>query len=337
MDKVGLGLIGAGAIGKVHAANIHSRIPNARLAAIADVDQTAAKNLAAQSGGAKVYSDYGEMLADKDVQAVIACTPPFLKLDIVRKAAKEGKQVFCEKPISVTLDEANEMVKTVVDSGMIFQVGYQRRFDISYMKAREAVESGKLGKLLLVREHNRDPPTPITGWSVNPKKSGGMFLDTTSHDFDAIRWLSGSEVTRIYAEADALVYDELRKNGDFDTTTVVMKLANGALAYVDSVYHTVYGFDAKVEILGTEAAVTVDMGETSFAHILTSKGRSNEGFDGYATRWAQAYLDEMVDFAECVATKRQPRAGVNDGRAALRIGLAARESIEQKRAITLQG
>ncbi|HXW37607.1 MAG TPA: Gfo/Idh/MocA family oxidoreductase [Nitrososphaerales archaeon] len=335
MQKVGLGLIGAGAIGRVHAANIFSRIENAELVAIADVDQTAAKKLSSQSGNPKTYSDYGDLIADKGVNAVVACTPPFLKLDIVRRAAAAGKDVFCEKPIAVTLEEADEMVKVVEGSKTVFQVGYQRRFDPSYIRVRDAVASGQLGRLLLVREHNRDPPSPITGWSVNPKKSGGMFLDTTSHDFDAIRWLSGSEVTRVYAEADALVYDELRKNGDFDTTTVVMKLENGALAYVDSVYHTVYGFDARVEILGTEAAATVDMGETSYAHVLSSAGRSNESFDGYASRWSQAYRDEMADFAECVATKRSPRAGVRDGRAALEIGLAARESIEQKRAITL--
>lgn len=333
--RVGLGLIGAGAIGKVHAANISASIPGAKLVAIADVDQEAAQRLARVSGDPRLFSDYSEMISDKEVDAVIACTPPFLKLDIVKKAAAAHKQVFCEKPISVTLDEADQMAGIVSESGMVFQVGYQRRFDRSYMRAKEAVQTGSLGRLLLVREHNRDPPAPISGWSINPKKSGGMFLDTTSHDFDAVRWLSGSEVTRVYAEAEALVYDDLRKNGDFDTTTVVMKLANGALGYVDSVYHTVYGFDARVEILGTEAAVTVDMGETSFAHILKASGKSNESFDGYATRWAQAYRDEMADFADCVATKRAPRAGVQDGRAALAIGLAARASVEQRKAIEL--
>jgi myo-inositol 2-dehydrogenase/D-chiro-inositol 1-dehydrogenase len=327
-SEVGLGLIGAGAIGRVHAKNIQTSIKGARLAAVADVDHNAAKAVA---GDAKIFSDYHEMIKDDSVDAVIVCTPPFLKMDITKEAADAEKAVFCEKPIAVTLEDANKMAGLVKGAGIKFQVGYQRRFDPSYLKARAAMESGELGKLLLLKEHNRDPPGPILGWSTIPSKSGGIFLDTTSHDFDAVRWLSGSEVERVYAEGAAMVYDELAKNGDFDTTTVVMKLANGALAYVDSCYNTVYGFDARLEMLGTKAAVSVDIGERSFAHVKTKAGTSNEYFDGFASRWAQAYRDEVEDFADCVRTGRDVRVSIKDGREALKIGLAARASITEGR------
>ncbi|HXY56333.1 MAG TPA: Gfo/Idh/MocA family oxidoreductase [Nitrososphaerales archaeon] len=332
-SEVGLGLIGAGAIGKVHVGNINGSIKGARLAAVADIDQNAAKAVA---GDAKVFSDFHEMIRDDSVDAVIVCTPPFLKLEITRAAAEAGKAVFCEKPISVTLDEADKMLAVVKSGGIKFQVGYQRRFDNSYVRARRAMESGELGKLLLLKEHNRDPPGPILGWSTVPAKSGGIFLDTTSHDFDAVRWLSGSEVERVYAEGAALVYDDLRKNGDFDTTTVVMKLANGALAYVDSCYNTVYGFDARLEMLGTKAAVSVDIGEKTFAHVMKTEGTSNEYFDGFATRWAQAYRDEIADFVDCVRTGRDVRVGIGDGREALKIGLAARASIAEGRPMAVK-
>ena len=327
-SEVGLGLIGAGAIGRVHARNIQTSIKGARLAAVADVDQNAAKAVA---GGARIFSDYHEMIKDDSVNAVIVCTPPFLKMDVTKAAAEAGKAVFCEKPIAVTLEDADRMVGVVRGAGIKFQVGYQRRFDPSYLKARNAMESGELGKLLLLKEHNRDPPGPILGWSTIPAKSGGIFLDTTSHDFDAVRWLSGSEVDRVYAEGSALVYDELAKNGDFDTTTVVMKLANGALAYVDSCYNTVYGFDARLDMLGTKAAVSVDIGEKSFAHIKSKAGTSNEYFDGFASRWAQAYRDEIEDFVDCVRTGRDVRVDIGDGWEALKIGLAARASIAEGR------
>ncbi|MDA4121061.1 MAG: Gfo/Idh/MocA family oxidoreductase [Thaumarchaeota archaeon] len=329
---VGIGLVGAGAIGRLHAGNVRNNIKGARLAAVADVDQNAARSAA---GDAKIYSDYKEMVKDKSVDAVLVCTPPFLKMDIVRAAAAAHKHIFCEKPIAVTLEDADKMKKLVRDGGIMFQVGYQRRFDHSYVKARRAVEDGTLGKMLLMKEHNRDPPGPILGWSTNPAKSGGIYLDTTSHDFDAVRWLSGSEVERVYAEGSALVYEELAKNGDFDTTAVVMRLENGALAYVDSCYNTVYGFDARLEILGTKAAVSVGMGRSSFAHVRTPTGTSNEFFDSYATRWAQAYRDEIADFAECVRSGKEVKVGIDEGREALKIGLAAKASIEQGRPVNV--
>ncbi len=331
-SEVGIGLIGAGAIGKVHANNLHRSIKGARLVAVADIDQKAATSVA---GDAKVYSDFHEMIRDPSVEGIIVCTPPFLKLEITKEAADSGKAVFCEKPISVTLEDADRMGEIVKKGGIRFQVGYQRRFDPSYMKAKHAMEAGELGQLLLLKEHNRDPPGPILGWSTIPAKSGGIFLDTTSHDFDAVRWLSGSEVERVYAEGAALVYEDLRKNGDFDTTTVVMKLASGALAYVDSCYNTVYGFDARLEMLGTKAAVSVDIGEKSFAHVRTPAGTSNEYFDGFATRWAQAYRDEIADFVECLRTGSEVKVGIADGREALRIGLAARASIAEGKPIQL--
>jgi myo-inositol 2-dehydrogenase/D-chiro-inositol 1-dehydrogenase len=332
-SEIGLGLIGAGAIGRVHAKNIQTGIKGARLAAVADVDQKAANAVA---GDANVFSDYHEMIKDESVDGIIVCTPPFLKMDITKAAAEAGKAVFCEKPIAVTLEDADKMVGLVKGAGLKFQVGYQRRFDPSYIKARSAMESGELGKLLLLKEHNRDPPGPILGWSTIPSKSGGIFLDTTSHDFDAVRWLSGSEVERVYAEGAAQVYDELRKNGDFDTTTVVMKLASGALAYVDSCYNTVYGFDARLEMLGTQAAVSVDIGERSFAHVKTKSGTSNEYFDGFASRWAQAYRDEIEDSAACLRTGKNVRVDINDGREALKIGLAARASIAEGRTMLVK-
>ena len=332
-SELGLGLIGAGAIGKVHANNIHRSIKGARLAAVADIDQKAATSVA---GDAKVYSDFHDMIRDPSVEGIIVCTPPFLKMEITKEAAAAGKAIFCEKPISVTLEDADRMREIVKKGGIGFQVGYQRRFDPSYLKARHSMESGELGELLLLKEHNRDPPGPILGWSTIPAKSGGIFLDTTSHDFDAVRWLSGSEVERVYAEGAALVYEDLRKNGDFDTTTVVMKLRSGALAYVDSCYNTVYGFDARLEMLGTKAAVLVDIGEKSFAHVRTSAGTSNEYFEGFAARWAQAYMDEIADFVDCVRTGREVKVCIDDGREALKIGLAARASIAEGKPVSVK-
>ncbi len=237
--------------------------------------------------------------------------------------------------MTLSLKEADEMISAVQRSGIKFQVGYQKRSDTSFMQARKAVETGEIGKIILARAHNRDPPTTVGGWSADPKKSGSVFLDTSSHDFDALRYLTGSEVTRIYADGNAMMYEELRKNGDYDTVVVDMRLANGAMAQVDACGYTPYGFDSRAELVGTEGGIIIGMGENSFTHIYKNGKTSNQRQEYWGTRWAQAYRDEMAAFVECIVKDGKPRATIQDGRAALEIGLAAWQSIKTERPVTL--
>jgi myo-inositol 2-dehydrogenase / D-chiro-inositol 1-dehydrogenase len=321
-----VGVIGAGAIGRLHSENLAMGIAGTRLSGIADVNASAAQNLASRLGVTKVFTDYGQLLADPEIDAVVVATPPFLKKEITLAAAEMKKHVFCEKPMTLSLEEAEVMIASVKNSGIKFQVGYQKRSDPSFMRARKAVESGEVGKVILARALNRDPPTQITGWSVDPKKSGSVFLDTCSHDFDALRWLTGSEVTRVYADGNAMMYKELRENGDYDTVVVDMRMEKGAMAQVDACGYTPYGFDSRAEIVGTEGGIIVGMGEVSSAHVFRKGGMSNERHSYWGSRWAQAYRDEMAAFAECIAKDEKPRATIEDGRAALEIGLAAWQS-----------
>ncbi|MDA4136996.1 MAG: Gfo/Idh/MocA family oxidoreductase [Thaumarchaeota archaeon] len=335
MKTIGVGIIGVGAIGKLHAENYASKVPGASLAGIADVNQAAASELATRLGVTAVYPDYHQLLNDERVDAVVVATPPFLKKDITLAAADKHKHVFCEKPMTLSLKDADEMASAVQRSGIVFQVGYQKRSDTSFMQARRAIEGGKVGKLLLVKAHNRDPPTVVGGWSADPKKSGSIFLDTCSHDFDAVRWLTGSEVTNVYADGNAMMYEELRKNGDYDTVVVNLRLANGALAQVDACAYTPYGFDSRSEIIGTEAGIIIGMGEKTLAHVYTKEGMSNERHEYWGTRWAQAYRDEMAAFVGSINTGGAPRATIQDGRAALEIGLAAWDSIKADKPVRL--
>jgi len=335
MKSIGVGVIGVGAIGRLHSENYATKVPGASLVGIADVNTAAANELASKLGVKTVYADYRQLLADPNVDAVVVATPPFLKKEITLAAAERHKHVFCEKPMTLSLKEADEMVSAVQRSGIKFQVGYQKRSDTSFMQARKAVETGEIGKIILARAHNRDPPTTIGGWSADPKKSGSVFLDTSSHDFDALRYLTGSEVTRIYADGNAMMYEEMRKNGDYDTVVVDMRLANGAMAQVDACAYTPYGFDSRAELVGTEGGIIIGMGENSFTHIYKNGKTSNQRQEYWGTRWAQAYRDEMGAFVECIVKDGKPRATIQDGRAALEIGLAAWQSIESERPINL--
>jgi len=327
-------VVGVGQIGKVHALNLSQNVPNAKLVAIADSDPDAAKAVAAQTGVERVYDDYLEMMKNKDVEAVVVSLPTIYKLQVVKAAAEAGKHIFCEKPMALTLQEADEFIRIAEKSGVKFQVGYQRRFDPSYTRMKDAIDAGEVGKMLLLRSNTRDPPQKVAGWA-DPKVSGGIFLDTSSHDYDVIRWLSGSEVSRVMADGGTEAYPELKILGDLDTTMTILHLANGALAHVDACRVSVYGYDIRAEVVGTEGAVFMSIGKSSNTQILKQKLESNQYSYWYMERFGEAYRKELEEFARAVAEDSDVRVTARDGKAAIEIGLAARRSVTEGRAITL--
>jgi myo-inositol 2-dehydrogenase / D-chiro-inositol 1-dehydrogenase len=331
---VGIGLIGAGQIGKVHAQNVSRRVPNARLVGIADSNLAAAKSVAATTGVEEVQADYAALLRNPEVDAVIVATPTFMKLQIVKAAIEAGKHVFCEKPISITLPEADEFVRTVQRGGTKVQIGYQRRFDPSYMRVKKAIDSGEIGTMLLLRSNTRDPPQKVAGWA-DPKVSGGIFLDTSSHDYDAIRWLSGSEAVSVVADGVTTAYPELRELADQDTTMTIIRLSNGALAYVDACRVSVYGYDIRAEVIGTDGAAMMDIGRSSEAHVMKKSWESNENSYWYIERFDEAYRAELEGFATAIARDEETRVTAKDGRAAVEIGLAAKKSMQERRAVSI--
>jgi myo-inositol 2-dehydrogenase/D-chiro-inositol 1-dehydrogenase len=327
-------VVGVGQIGKVHALNLSQNVPNARLVAIADSYPDAAKAVAAQIGVERVYGDYPEMMRNKDVEAVVVSVPTIYKLQVVKAAAEAGKHIFCEKPMALTLQEADEFIRISEKAGVKFQVGYQRRFDPSYARMKDAIDVGEVGKMLLLRSNTRDPPQKVAGWA-DPKVSGGIFLDTSSHDYDVIRWLSGSEVSRVMADGGTEAYPELKILGDLDTTMTILHLANGALAHVDACRVSVYGYDIRAEVVGTAGAVFMSIGKSSNTQILKQKLESNQYSYWYMERFGEAYRKELEEFARAVAEDSDVRVTARDGKAAIEIGLAARRSVTEGRAITL--
>jgi myo-inositol 2-dehydrogenase/D-chiro-inositol 1-dehydrogenase len=331
---VGVGLIGAGQIGKVHAQNLARRIPNARLKGIADSYIDAANAVAALTGVPNVYKDYAGLLQNREVDAVVVATPTFMKMEIVKAALEAGKHVFCEKPMALTLDEADQFVRMAERGGTKFQVGYQRRFDPSYMRVKSSIDSGELGRMLLLRSNTRDPPQKVAGWA-DPKVSGGIFLDTSSHDYDVIRWLSGSEAVSVMADGVTTAYPELKGLGDQDTTMTIIRLANGALAHVDACRVSVYGYDIRAEVVGMDGAAFMDIGKSSEAHVLKKSWESNEFSYWYTERFDEAYRAELEGFASAIIGDTAPRVTARDGRAAVEIGLAARKSMQERKAVLL--
>jgi myo-inositol 2-dehydrogenase/D-chiro-inositol 1-dehydrogenase len=331
---VGVGLIGAGQIGKVHAQNLARRVPNARLKAIADSNIEAAKAVAALTGLNEVYGDYTKMMENEEIDAVVIATPTFMKMQVVQAAVDAGKHIFCEKPMALTLADADELIRISKKGGKKFQVGYQRRFDPSYQRVKSAIDAGEIGTMLLLRSNTRDPPQKVAGWA-DPKVSGGIFLDTSSHDYDVIRWLSGSEAVSVIADGVATAYPDLKTLGDQDTTMTIIRLANGALAHVDACRVSVYGYDIRAEVIGTEGAAFMDIGKSSEAHVMKKSWESNEFSYWYTERFDEAYRGELEGFASAIIGDTEPRVTAMDGRAAVEIGLAAKKSMLEKKAISL--
>ena len=333
--QLGVGVIGIGLMGKTHATNLATRIPNAQLVGISDTNLALAQKVGSELGVNNTYSDYRQMLRDDNAEAVVIATPSFTKPELVTVALEMGKNVYCEKPLCVNLDDADKLVQAAEKSGVVFQMGFQRRFDPSLMRARETVSSGKLGRILLITSKTRDPPGSIAAWEDDPKLSGGIFNDTCSHDFDILRWISGSEMKSVFAIGKTSMMPNRARLENYDTVVVSFTLTNDAIGHVDSCAHTLYGYDTRVEVIGTEADILTTIGDKSECHILTRENRTNDYSDSYFQRFDQAYRDEVADFVDCVQTGRVPRSNARDGRAAVEIGIAAAKSVRESAVISL--
>jgi len=336
--KVGVGLVGVGAMGRTHAENLALKIPRARLAAVADAFVEPARRVASSLNVDTVYSDFSGLIDDKNVEAIVIAVPPYLKKDMIVKASRAGKHVFVEKPMTLSSKDADEIIRESDKAGIKIQVGYQRRFDHSFRRAEAAIREGKIGKILMMSSHTRDPPGLSPNYYLDFAKSGGIMADTCSHDFDVIRWLSGTEVTKVYADGEILVYHkELDPSGIPDHVVVTLSLKGGGMAHIDSCAYAVYGYDVQAEVIGMKGAAFVGIGERYATTILDESGHHGEYPASYTERFGQAYHDEVEDFVNCIIESRPTRVTARDGKAAIEIGFAADESMKRKAPVSIPG
>jgi myo-inositol 2-dehydrogenase/D-chiro-inositol 1-dehydrogenase len=331
---VNIAVIGAGRIGKIHAENLASRIPGARLAGVADVNEGAAQSLAAQLHAPRATGDYHAFLNDTAVDAVAICSSTDTHGRIICEAAAAGKQIFCEKPIDHDLQRIHESLDAVSKAGVILQVGFNRRFDPGFAKARELVATGKVGRVHLVRVTSRDPgPPPIDYVKV----SGGMFLDMTIHDFDMVRFLSGSEAVDVHAVGSVLVDPAIGEAGDIDTAVITMRMANGAIATIDNSRKAIYGYDQRVEVFGSAGMVQVaNRTPENHVHFAADGVHTSKPLHFFLERYQEAYLLEMQQFIQAVATRTAPPVCGHDGLVPVLMALAAARSMREGRTVAMR-
>ena len=320
-----VGLVGAGWIGSFHAETLARRLPGTRLVAVADPVAEAAERLGAAGtlSATTIYRDPRELIADPSVEAVAICSPAATHADLVVAAARAGKHVFCEKPMASTLAEADRAVEAARAADIALQVGFNRRFAADFADIQARIAAGEIGTPQVLRSLTRDPG--ISAADAAHVKPWAVFTETLIHDFDTVRFLNpGAQVTEVYAQADALVHPQLAGQGFLDTAVVQIRFDNGAFAVAEASFQAVYGYDVRGEVFGSRG-------------VLQAGREPDRAAGANIELFHDAYIAQFAHFAECVRGGVTPSVTGTDARATLQIALAARESVETKAPVMLNG
>ena len=327
---VRIGVIGTGRIGRMHAELLARQVPGAQLTVVQDADEETARGVAGRLGAAAaatVDDVFG------DVDAVAICTPTPTHADLIVEAARAGKAIFCEKPVSLDLDAVDRALAAVQEAGVPFQIGFNRRFDPGHAAVAAAVADGTIGEPQLARISSRDPAPPPSGYIAT---SGGIFLDMTIHDFDMARFVTGSEVVEVYARGTVRIDQAFEAAGDVDTAVVLLQHENGCLTTIDNSRQAVYGYDQRVEVFGSAGMAASENPLAHAAIVRTRDGMRSATLPYfYLERYIPSYLREWEAFVDAVSSGSTPPVGAVDARAPLVIGLAALRSLRDGRPVRL--
>lgn len=332
--KLPVGVIGLGRMGQVYAHHLATRVPQARIAAVADALEERGRAFADEFGIESWSTDYREVLANKEVKAVFVISPTSTHREVVTAAAEAGKAIFCEKPVALTLADTDAMLATIEKNGVMFQVGFMRRLDAGYVAAKKQIEAEAIGQPTTFKSIGRDPFCPDVAYA-DPQVSGGLILDMAIHDFDLGRWLMGDEVKRVYTEGGLLACPQLKAVGDIDNAVVNMLFQGGALGNVEVSRNAFYGYDIRTEVLGTDGCLQIGYYRQTPLLLLNRQGISHDMVPYLMERFGEAYLAQTLDFVERVLDDRPPAVGGFDARAALEIGLAATQSYDEAKPMDL--
>jgi myo-inositol 2-dehydrogenase / D-chiro-inositol 1-dehydrogenase len=330
---VRMGIIGVGRIGRMHADLLARQVPGAAVSMIHDPREEAARDVADELGVA-MAADVDDLLSNGDVDGVAICSSTDTHAELITAAARAGKAIFCEKPVSLDLTEVDRALAVVEQAGVPFQIGFNRRFDPAHASVAAAVADGTIGEPHLARITSRDPAPPPLDYV---RVSGGIFLDMTIHDFDMARFVTGSEVEEVFARGAVRIDPAFEDTGDVDTAVAMLVHENGCLTMIDNSRQAVYGYDQRVEVFGSAGMAS---SENPLAHTGTlrtaagTKGATLPYF--YLERYIPSYLREWEAFIGAVGAGETPPVTVADARAPLVIGLAAWRSLREGRPVRVE-
>jgi len=315
------GLLGAGRIGKLHGANIAAS-PRAELVAVADIDEKAASALAKAHSAETRSPD--EIIAAKDIDAVLIGTSTDTHADYIEKAVRAGKAVLCEKPVDLDAKRIEACLKIVEDAGRPLMIGFNRRFDPNFAALKKRLDDGAVGSVEMVTVISRDPGPPPVAYI---ERSGGLYRDMMIHDLDMARFLLGEEPVVIHALGSVLVDSEIGKAGDVDTAMVMMRTASGKLCQISCSRRATYGYDQRIEVHGSEGMIRAGNVHETTVEIAGKAGFATDPvLNFFLERYAQAYRDELSAFVDAVENGTATSPSGYDGLMAQRLADAATES-----------
>ena len=325
MRKLGVGVLGVGEMGRRHAENLRHLVPQAQLVAVADVASERASRTARDLEIDNSYGSLEAMLECKGLDAVVIATPDKFHASAVKVAAAARKDILCEKPLALSLAEAQELLDVVSQAKVRLQVGFMRRYDPAYAAAMKRIEAGEIGVPVIFKSIGRDKDgPPLTAYQ--PNINGMLFYTNSIHDFDLARWLMQDEVAEVHAYTTVAIRPEVAQFGDVVASVVNLKFNRGAIGNVESYAQAAYGYDVRTEIVGSQGSILVGRFHKTSATFLTANGSSQIIADHFLSTFADAYLEEIREFVDCMLSDRAPRVSGEDGIKALAIAVAAENS-----------
>jgi len=332
MKKINIAIVGIGRIGKIHLNNMLRYFPEANVLAVADLNYPAA-DFKKEFPNLSFSSDPAELFANKQVDAVVICTPTSSHAAIIEMAIQSGKHLFCEKPVDLSLQRTKALVEKAEAAGIKMMLGFNRRFDPDFLTAYKNIRSGRIGDVQVVKITSRDPGLPPLDYIKN---SGGLFMDMAIHDFDMARYLMGKEVKEVYAKGLVLVDPKVKEAGDIDTALTNLLFEDGSYAVIDNSRKAVYGYDQRVEVFGSKGMIQVENNLHNRNVVFDAEGiHQSLPLDFFMDRYAASYLNEMRYFVDSLVNQAPLPVGGLDGLKATLIAVAAKKSVEEGRPILI--
>jgi len=327
---IDVALFGAGRIGSIHAGN-GARQPGVRLHYVVDVDATAAQALARQHGAQ--VADAERAFGDPAIAAVVIASSTDTHADLILRAAKAKKAIFCEKPVDLSLERARVCAEAVRAAGVPCMIGFQRRYDPTFASLKARIDDGEIGEPEMLVVTSRDPGAPPVDYI---RRSGGIFKDMLIHDFDIFRWILADEAVSVYATGSCLTDPAIEGAGDIDATAVTIRTRRGRLAQINTIRRAAYGYDQRFEVIGAKGMLQAGNHRPTEV-VLWSSGAitADKPEHFFLERYRAAYAAEMGHFFDVLGGRAKPRTSIDDGVAALALAEAATTSWREKRVIEL--